>query len=242
MRLRFSPPILLLLLVLASSPALASFGGSKPETRPDQAPSDLNPSATTPRQEAERLYGDAYDEVAKAKKDLADDKQKNAQKKFKKALDRGQRAVELDSTYYEAWNLVGFCARHLADYDRSLAAYARCLRIKPEYAPAREYLGEAYVELGQPAKAREQLAWLERLKATDEFAGLKARIDAWAAAHPDSAAATGASRSDSTAARAATGVDSSAATHTASRSDSAAATRAVPRDSAAVSPPGASKP
>ena len=175
----------------AAAPALASFGGSSKPDSPGQPSTDVQQvPVSTARQEAERWYGDAYDEVARARKDLAEDKKKNADKKFKKALDRGERAVELDSTYYEAWNLVGFCARNLTLYDRSLAAYARCLKIKPDYAPAREYLGEAYVELGQPDKAREQLAWLSRLNATEQVTSLKARLDAWVQAHPDSTAAT----------------------------------------------------
>src|SRR2546428_7931503 len=176
---------LLFVSVLAATPVLASFSGSKPQPPIEGSqPSDEQSQQLTPRQQAERLYGDAYDEVAKAKQDLANEKKKkNAEKKFKRALERGQRAVELDSTYYEAWNLVGFSARHLGDYDRAIAAYQRCLKIKPDYAPAREYLGEAYVELGKVDSAREQLAWLNQLKAADEAASLKAQIDAWAAAH-----------------------------------------------------------
>ena len=175
----------LMILACAVAPVFASMsGGSKPE-RPEPSSQPEGTALATPRQDAERYYGDAYEEVAKAKKDIADGKTKNVEKKFKKALDRGQRAVDLDSTYYEAWNLVGFCARNLKSYDRSLAAYAHCLSIKPDFAPAREYLGEAYVELGQPEKAREQLAWLERLKATEQVVSLKAQIDAWVAAHPD---------------------------------------------------------
>jgi tetratricopeptide (TPR) repeat protein len=191
MRSRLVVPLLLAAAALFAAPVLASFSGSKPEPpiQGSQLPEEQADQLTA-RQQAERLYGDAYDEVAKAKQDLASEKKKkNAERRFKRALERGQQAVELDSTYYEAWNLVGFSARHLGNYDRSIAAYQRCLRIKPDYAAAREYLGEAYVELGKLENAREQLAWLERLKAADEAASLKAQIDAWSAAHPDSLAA-----------------------------------------------------
>jgi tetratricopeptide (TPR) repeat protein len=181
----------LLFLVIAAAPAFASFGGGSKDEPP--TPSRVEPGQAPPtsRQEAERLYADAYDEVAKANKDLADDKKKkNAEKKFKKALDRGERAAGLDSMYHEAWNLVGYCARNLGQYDKSLAAYTRCLTIKPDYAAAREYLGELYVEMGDLAKARQQIIWLERLNASDGLKTLKQRIDAWAAAHPDSGATT----------------------------------------------------
>ena len=176
-------PMYALIVALAASPAHAMFQ-DKPK---DPAPtSSTVPSgtATTPRQEAQRWYGDAYDEVAKAKKDVADGKTKNAEKRFKKALDRGLRATELDTTYHEAWNLVGYCARKLGNYDTSIASYQRCLRIKPDYAPAREYLGEAYVELDKPEEAREQLVWLQRMQATAEAATLKAALERWSAEHP----------------------------------------------------------
>src|SRR6185436_11236495 len=105
------------------------------------------------RKSAEAFYGDGYNLVAKAKQEAAEGKTKNLDKRYRKALEKAERAVELDSTYHEAWNLVGYCARQVKDYDRSLAAYDRCLKLKADYAPAREYLGEAYVELGKADQA-----------------------------------------------------------------------------------------
>jgi tetratricopeptide (TPR) repeat protein len=193
--------------------ALGNFsGGSKPDdiAPPSGVPEARTAPAMIPRQQAERTYADAYEDVAKAQKDLAQGKKKNADKKFKRAMERGETAAGLDSTYHEAWNLVGFCARNLGLYDRSLAAYDRCLAIAPDYAPAREYLGEAYVELGRISEAREQLARLERLKAEGEVKTLKARIDTWIAANPGAAAASPASVGVSTSAPAAP-VDSAGA-------------------------------
>ena len=179
----------LTLIAVLATPALASMGGSPSpsEPPPGQQP-ELYNNQLTPRQQAEQLYGSAYDDIAKANLDLANGKDKNAQKKLKRALDHATQAVGLDATYFEAWNLVGFASRKLGDYPGSLSAYGRCLAIQPGYAPAREYLGEAYLELGRPREAREQLAWLERLNAPDQTKILAARIDAWQAAHPDSLA------------------------------------------------------
>ena len=184
-----SAPLWTLIAAFAiTAPAFANMGGSTPE--PKQPASTSTPEATeqmSARQQAERWYGDAYSEIAKAKKDLEGKKEKNAEKRFKKALERAQRAVEIDSTYHEAWNLAGYAARKLGNYDVSLAAYEACLRVKFDYAPAREYLGEAYLELGKPDKAREQLALLERFGAENEASELKTAIDAYASAHPDAA-------------------------------------------------------
>lgn len=165
------------LVTLAAPPAGAVLDrGARPE-----APSGgTSPPGVqlSPRQQAEAYYADAYDEIGKAKADLAGGRAKDAGKKLRRALDRGLRAAELDTTYHEAWNLVGYAARKLGDYDRSLAAYERCLRLRPDYAAAREYLGEAYVELGRLDDARGQLRWLERLGAKDEAGTLRAALEA----------------------------------------------------------------
>src|SRR5207245_8409152 len=127
--------------------------------------------------------------VTRAKDDVAAGKDKNAQKKFKRALDSAEEAVQLDPKYYEAWNAVGYASRKLGKYDDALKAYGTCLDIKPDYAPAREYLGEAYIELGQIDNARTQLALLDHQNAAEESKLLKSKLDAWQSAHPDSSTA-----------------------------------------------------
>jgi tetratricopeptide (TPR) repeat protein len=178
-----------LALTLASTVAYAS-GGSKPDAPEPASPPSMTtgsePDAQSePRQEAERSYADGYDQITKAKKDLDSGKTKNAEKKFKKALEQVEHATELDPKYHEAWNMVGYCARKLGDYTKAFAAYEKCLSIKPDYAPAHEYLGEAYLEKNDPAKAREQLALLERLNAPEETGLLRAAVDSYEKAHPE---------------------------------------------------------
>lgn len=197
MRLR-SLPVIAALLTLTAAPGFASMtsGGGKPET---PMPSSSNPgdaaagdAVVDRRKMAEKWYADAYEDVAKAKDEVAAGKAKNAEKRFRRALERGEKATEWDSLYHEAWNLIGFSARKLGDYPKSLASYEHCLRIKPDFAPAREYLGEALVETGKPKEAREQLAWLEKLEAADLAKELRTKIEAYEAAHPDAGATTGA--------------------------------------------------
>jgi tetratricopeptide (TPR) repeat protein len=193
MTVRPAAPVAILLLIAASAAFAMSSGPSNPPPPPSEpgvpgmnGPGDGRP---TPRQEAEQSYSLAYEDVGKAKKDLEDGKAKNAEKKFRRALERCEKAVSFDERYHEAWNLLGFTARKLGDYDKAFKAYDRCLEIKPDYAPAREYLGEAWLEKGNGKQARLQLAWLERLGAAEELKALQAQYDVWAAAHPDSAAA-----------------------------------------------------
>ena len=180
------------LALMLATPALASFGGGPSTPAPTPSTSsnpaaDASKSGLTSRQDAERWYHDAYEDIQKAQADVVAKRDKNAEKRFRRGLERGDKAVALDSTYHEAWNLVGYAARKLKDYDRAVAAYERCLKLKPDYAPAREYLGEAYVELGKIDLARQQLAAIDALKAPEEARTLQTAIEAWEKAHPAAA-------------------------------------------------------
>jgi tetratricopeptide (TPR) repeat protein len=169
------------MLVISLSPvAEAALGGKgdSDQSSTSQPNTDLKGSTSASKSESEMYYGYAYEEIAKAEKDLGKGNEKKALKRFEKAMQWSERSVEFDPKYHEAWNLVGYTARKLGKYDRSLEAYRTCLEIKPEYAPAREYLGEAYVELGKLEEAKEQLAWLKRLNATEEAGKLEAKIAA----------------------------------------------------------------
>jgi tetratricopeptide (TPR) repeat protein len=190
---------------LALVPLRAGFGmGTKPEpppttssSNPSLPPGQAAAASSGARQEAERAYALAYEDLAKARKDAEAGKGKNAEKKYRKVLERVENAVYLDSTYHEAWNLVGYAARKLGDYDKAFAAYDRCLALRPDFAAAREYLGEAWLEKGDLQKSRAQLAILEKMNAgSEESKALHAAIDAYAAAHPEAA------RADSTSASA----------------------------------------
>lgn len=184
----------LAVLVAASAVFAMSSEPRDPPPSPSSGQSSIPGSsgqggtAVTPRQEAEQSYALAYEEVARARKDIEDGRAKNAEKKFRRALERCENAVSLDPRYHEAWNLLGYTARKTGDYDKAFKAYERCLAIKADYAPAREYLGEAWLEKGDAKKARDQMVWLERLGATVELKTLKASYDAYVAAHPDAAA------------------------------------------------------
>src|SRR5262249_33144011 len=137
-------------------------------------------------------YNDAYDDVTKAKDILASEKpdKKKADKLFKRAIERASEAVKLDATYYEALNLQGFAWRKLGDYPKSLDAYSACLRIQPDYAPAREYYGQALLESGDRDGAEAQLAWLKRLKADDLAKQLETAIAAAPVTDKDKATKT----------------------------------------------------
>ncbi|MEO5987882.1 MAG: hypothetical protein ABIU54_14330 [Candidatus Eisenbacteria bacterium] len=190
MRLR---PLMLLLSLSLVAPRVFASGGEKPPRMPGASIATSEPGANgvalTSRQQAEQWYADAYDDIAKGKQEVRDGKAKNAEKRFRRALERSMRATEYDSTYHEAWNLAGFAARKLGDYPTSLAAYRTSIRLKGDYAPAHEYYGQALAESGDLTGAQEQLVWLQKLVATDLATQLQLSIDAKRPAAPAAPAA-----------------------------------------------------
>lgn len=85
--------------------------------------------------------------------------------KAKRFIDAREELYRLADTYRHAdvFNLLGFALRKSGDYTRALTYYRKALDFDPDHRGAHEYLGELYVETGQPQKAREQLAILVRL-------------------------------------------------------------------------------
>ena len=63
----------------------------------------------------------------------------------------------------DVYNLLGFTLRKTGDFKTSLTYYTKALELQPDHKAAREYLGELYVETGNMAKAKEQLAILAKL-------------------------------------------------------------------------------
>jgi tetratricopeptide (TPR) repeat protein len=57
---------------------------------------------------------------------------------------------------------IGFATRKLGDHDTAMGYYARALDMNPNYTVARAYLGEAYLDVGKAALAKEQLAEIEQ--------------------------------------------------------------------------------
>lgn len=78
-------------------------------------------------------------------------------------------------------NYTGFATRKLGRVDEAMGYYARALAANPDYTMARAYLGEAYLQKGEPDKAREQLAEIKTRRGIDceEYAELASQIEAY---------------------------------------------------------------
>lgn len=186
MRVRWIP-LLFVTSLLTVRIAHASGGyapPAPPAAKPDQPKDASRPAEMganhdlSAREQAEKLYSEAFDNVTDGKKDLDKGKAKSAQKTFTEALGQLRQVVTLDSTYAEAWNLIGYTARMTGKMDAAFAAYDRCLALKPDMEIAHEYRGEGYLQLGKPDKAHEELAWLEK-RGSEYRKELSAAITEW---------------------------------------------------------------
>jgi Tfp pilus assembly protein PilF len=81
------------------------------------------------------------------------------------AAEAMQRAVERDPGNADHHNLLAYTIRKgpQPDMARVFRHYNEALRLDPKHRGAHEYLGEAYLMVGNVAKAREHLAALDKL-------------------------------------------------------------------------------
>ena len=94
------------------------------------------------------------------------------------AVELLKKVVDKDPDNADAWNYLGYSLRNLQEYDDALAAYESALQIEPDHKRALEYLGELYLNTGQPEKAQVQLQKLDDacLLSCKEFRMLKKKI------------------------------------------------------------------
>jgi tetratricopeptide (TPR) repeat protein len=68
-----------------------------------------------------------------------------------------------DQTDPRVLNYLGFSHRKLGRMDEALGYYRAAIAQNPDFTLVREYLGEAFIQLGLLEKAREQLSQIERI-------------------------------------------------------------------------------
>jgi tetratricopeptide (TPR) repeat protein len=100
---------------------------------------------------------------------------------FAEALGLLQAEVASNPDNADAWNLIGYSARNLGDYETSQDAYDKALAIEPGHKGALEYKGELYLALGNLEGAEALLAKLRKVCSfnCDEVDDLKDAIAAY---------------------------------------------------------------
>ena len=102
-------------------------------------------------------------------------------KDWKSAVDALSRALKRKPESADIHNYLGYAYRHLDDLTLSFTHYKEALRIDPNHRGAHEYIGQAYLKVGQPDKAAEHLARLEQIcgKRCEEYQDLAKSIGAY---------------------------------------------------------------
>jgi tetratricopeptide (TPR) repeat protein len=79
----------------------------------------------------------------------------------------------------EVLNGLGYTNRKLGQFKEAIDYYQQAIALDPNYAEAREYLGEGYVTMGKIDLAKEQLAEIRRICGTtcEEYAELNEAIE-----------------------------------------------------------------
>jgi tetratricopeptide (TPR) repeat protein len=115
--------------------------------------------------------GDA--DVAAGSKAIADKNWTLAVQAFAKALQNPENAKSA-----EVYNRLGYAQRHAGQMPDALKSYARALELDPKHKGAHEYAGDAYLRLGDLAKAKHHLAELNKLClfGCPEYTDLKAKV------------------------------------------------------------------
>src|SRR6185369_12192386 len=98
-------------------------------------------------------------------------------------LEQAREAVARDPRNADYHNLLAYATRKGPNPDMSLVFkhYNEALAINPQHRGAHEYLGEAYLMVGNVAKAKEHLAQLDKICffSCSEFTELKNAISAY---------------------------------------------------------------
>jgi tetratricopeptide (TPR) repeat protein len=79
----------------------------------------------------------------------------------------------------EVLNGLGYTNRKLGQFKEAIGFYQQAIALDPNYAEAREYLGEGYVTMGKIDLAKQQLTEIKRICGTscEEYVDLNEAID-----------------------------------------------------------------
>lgn len=148
----------------------ADTNKTKVETKKDEKAKDENKTAESDKK---CFFGKVYDEeqkkcIKKEKSSSLDQdeiyfkgRQFARDGKFEKAI----KVLATAPNQYDprVLNYLGYSNRKLGNIEVALRYYHAAVATKPDFTLAMEYLGEAYIQLGELEKAREQLSKIESL-------------------------------------------------------------------------------
>jgi Flp pilus assembly protein TadD len=120
------------------------------------------------------------DSPSKADPELAKARELIAKKDWGTAVTTLERFTRANPANADGFNLLGYSYRNLKRYDDALVAYKQALTLDPKHRGAHEYIGIAYIQMGQLDKAKEHLDALDKicLFSCEEYRDLKEAYNA----------------------------------------------------------------
>lgn len=141
---------------LAASSGPSNSGGGSFEASAPQTPKEIGRAAYNDGLRALKKADKAAANAAKATDPRKQEKAtKQATSSYERARDEFTVAVQNVGTMHEAWNGLGYSLRKLGNYPSALIAYDKALSLRPSYAEAIEYRGEAYLALNRIDDAKQ---------------------------------------------------------------------------------------
>jgi len=147
-------------LVVAAGSASANRGPVFGEEEAAENAEDVNPNLVAAEA---AIDGGEYEKALRLLEDMVADEPENA----------------------DAWNLMGYSHRKLQNFDRAFEHYHKALAIDPDHRNAHEYIGEAYLEVGDLEKAEEHLDRLGLIciLGCDQYDQLEEKVEMYRANH-----------------------------------------------------------
>jgi Tfp pilus assembly protein PilF len=143
---------------IESSPPSTLAGGAPAPTTPGSK-SDTTPTATA----APSASGVTPAAAQKAGEAYAKGKALVAAKEWADAIIQLGEADKAQPNNADTNNLLGYSNRKIGKLDISLVYYKKALAIDPKHLGAHEYLGELYLMMNDPTKAKTELSTLLKL-------------------------------------------------------------------------------
>ncbi len=102
-------------------------------------------------------------------------------KEYAKAIPLLEGVTQREPQNADAYNWLGYATRKNGDPSASIPIYQKALGIDPKHKGAHEYIGEAYLMLGDLPKAKEHLKRLDSLcfVTCEEYRDLKRAVEAY---------------------------------------------------------------
>ena len=118
------------------------------------------------------------DEQARVDPDYAGGRKAVETKDWQTGIRLLSSAALRDTRNAEIQNLLGYAYRNSGELSDAFKHYSRALQLNPRHRGAHEYVGEAYLMIGNLPKAEEHLAELKKicLIPCDEYVHLETRV------------------------------------------------------------------